>query len=212
MVDAGDPFALAFEGLHDIAPILSPAEADGRRRLRRASSSGGSAIIRPYWPPRGIVGISLPASSSIWLSLRCATSLKAAGTGSSVPGARLSTCSEIDELFEVVQRLMRGNSDRPAGGGRHPWSGKLERRAEIGQRRIAFIQRCPHAGQQHARGVFARIGLDGLERILFCLGEIPQLEGSCPPGPREWPPKAPAAPGFARRQPLRCSGHWRCCA
>ena len=35
--------------------------------------------------------------------------------------------------IEVVQRLMRGNGDRPAADGHHPWSGKLECRAEIGQ-------------------------------------------------------------------------------
>ena len=31
VVDAGDPFAFAFEGLHDIAPIVSPVETEGRR-------------------------------------------------------------------------------------------------------------------------------------------------------------------------------------
>ena len=91
-------------------------------------------------------------------------------------GRKIVDLFQINELFEVVQRLMRGNSDRPAAGGRHRWSGKLERRAEIGQRRIAFIQRCPHAGQQHARRVFPRIGRHGLERIVFRLGELAQLE------------------------------------
>jgi hypothetical protein len=71
---------------------------------------------------------------------------------------------------------MRGNGERPAAGGRRPGAGELECGAEIGQRRIAFIQCRPHAGQQHASGVCPRIGLHGLERILFCLGEVPQLE------------------------------------
>jgi hypothetical protein len=60
MVDAGDPFALAFEGFYDIAPIIR-----GLRQTAGGASScitsGGSAMIRPYWPPRGIVGISPPA-------------------------------------------------------------------------------------------------------------------------------------------------------
>ena len=31
VVDADDPFTLAFEGLYDIAPIISPVETEGRR-------------------------------------------------------------------------------------------------------------------------------------------------------------------------------------
>ena len=70
-----------------------------------------------------------------------------------------------------------GRAIGPPPAGAIRWSGKLEGGAEIGQRRIAFIQRCSHAGQQDACGMFPRIGLDGLERILLCLGELSQLEG-----------------------------------
>ena len=35
-------------------------------------------------------------------------------------GRKIVDLFQIDELFEVVQRLMRRNSDRPAAGRRHP--------------------------------------------------------------------------------------------
>jgi hypothetical protein len=91
-------------------------------------------------------------------------------------GRKIANLFQIDELFEIVQRLMRGDIDRPAGGGRHPWAGKFECRAEIGERRFAFIKRCPHAGQHKARRVFLGIGLRRLDGTVFGLREVPQLK------------------------------------
>jgi hypothetical protein len=92
-------------------------------------------------------------------------------------GRKVADLFQIDELFEIMQRLMRGDIDRPAGGGRHPWSGKLECRAEIGERRFALIKRCPHAGQHKTRCMFPGIGLRRLDGTVFRLGEVPQLKG-----------------------------------
>ncbi len=175
MIDAGDPFALASEGLHDIAPIIPPVETDGRQWLvvHHKRRIGHHPTVLAAHRNRGDLAAGV-IEHLVELALRHVP--QSGGYRQQRAGCQIVDLFEINELFEVVQRLMRGDSDRPAVGGRRLRSGKLERRAEIGQRRIAFIQRCPHAGQQHARCVFPRIGRHGLERVLLGLGEVAQLE------------------------------------
>ena len=175
MVDIGDPFAVACEGLHDVAPIIAPVETDGRRCfvVDHKRWIGQHLTVLAAHGNRGDLARAI--EHLVELALRHLS--HAGGHRQQRAGRKIVDLFQIDELLEVVQRLVRGKSDRPAAGGRHRWAGKLEGGAEIGQSRIAFIQRCPHAGQQDACGMFPRIGLDGLERILLCLGELSQLEG-----------------------------------
>ncbi|HET9354035.1 MAG TPA: hypothetical protein VFO32_08565 [Sphingomicrobium sp.] len=161
--------------MHDVAPIVAPVETEGRRCF---------VVDHKWWIGQHLAVLAAHGNRGdlarafehlVELALRHFSQI--GRHRQERAGRQIADLFEIDQLLEIVQRLMRGKSDRPTAGGRHRWSGKLERRAEIGQCRIAFIQRRPHAGQQHACGMFPRIGRHGLERILLRLGELSQLEG-----------------------------------
>ena len=114
MIDKGDPFALAFEGIYDIAPIISPVEAEGRRCfiVQHERRIGHQAAELAAQGNRGDL-VAGAIEQLVELALRNVSHI--GGHRQQRAGCKIVGLFQVDELFEVVQRLMRGKGDRPAG-------------------------------------------------------------------------------------------------